>query len=51
MSRRDKRAGHPLKTGDKLSPLTEVLIAYNKNLRENRTKLQLPLKSGGCNEK
>ena len=27
MSRRDKRAGHPLKVkGDKLSPLTEVLI-------------------------
>ena len=27
MSRRDKRAGHPLKVkGDKLSPLTEVLM-------------------------
>jgi len=27
MSRRDKRAGHPLKVkGNKLSPLTEVLI-------------------------
>ena len=26
MSRRDKRARHPLKMGDKLSPLTKVLI-------------------------
>ena len=27
MSRRDKRAGHPLKVkGDKLSPLTDVLM-------------------------
>ena len=29
MSRRDKRAGHPLKVkGDKLSPLTEVLMRW-----------------------
>ena len=26
MFRRDKRATHPLKMGDKLSPLTEVLM-------------------------
>ena len=28
MSRRDKRARHPLKMGDKLSPLTKVLIRW-----------------------
>ena len=34
MSRRDKRARYPLKMGDQLSPLTEVLIRGNWNLRE-----------------
>ena len=34
MSRRDKRARHPLKMGDKLSPLTGVLIRWYWNLRE-----------------